>query len=69
VTVDHAQIDLLLDLISARYGRTLTDDERTLVRADVIATRERVASLNTIALANGDEPMPLFSVDALGSGQ
>jgi plasmid stability protein len=66
VTSEDAQVDLMLDLIAARYGRSFSDEERARVRADLVATFERTASLRALRLTNADEPMPLFTVEAYG---
>jgi hypothetical protein len=66
---DQSQIDIVFALIEARYGRSFTEDERARVRDDLAATFEWTASLRALRLDNGDEPMPLFTVEACGEGR
>lgn len=66
---EHAEIDLMLELIVARYGRSFTADERARIRADLVSVAERAASLRAFRLGNADEPMPLFTVEAYGAGR
>jgi hypothetical protein len=63
------EVEVVLDLIAARYGRTFSEEELGRLREDVTAMLERTAALRAVPLTNADEPAPLFGVDAHGGGR
>jgi len=65
----RGEVEVVLELIAARYGRTFSEDELGRLREDVTGMLERAAALRAVPLTNADEPAPLFGVDAYGSGR
>lgn len=53
--------DARMELILTRYGKSLDDDARKSVRAEVDAIVRRGESLRKFELTNGDEPSPVFT--------
>ena len=54
------EIDILLELIRARYGHRLTPAQLEGVRRGVTAIVEQVGALRAVRLGNADEPVQRF---------
>jgi len=57
----RSEVDARMDLILARYGKSLDDEARKSVRAEVESIVRRGEQLRKFALTNGDEPFPVFT--------
>ena len=58
---EPSEIDARMNLILARYGTHLDDDARRSIRRDVEAVIRRADRMRAFELANGDEPIPVFT--------
>lgn len=56
----EAEIDARLALAEVRFGRALTDDERTAVRAQIMQGVALSATMRAVPLENGDGPGTVF---------
>jgi hypothetical protein len=55
------EVDILLELVRARYGQRLTAAQLEGVRRGVTAVVEQVAALRAVRLTNADEPVQRFA--------
>jgi hypothetical protein len=55
-----AEADARMELVLARFGKSLDDDARASVRAEVEAIVHRAELLRKFPLDNGDGPFPVF---------
>jgi hypothetical protein len=57
----RSEVDARMDLILARYGKSLDEEARKSVRAEVESIVRRAETLRKFPLTNGDEPFPVFT--------
>jgi hypothetical protein len=55
-----SEADARMDLVLARFGKSLDDDARASVRGEVEAIVRRAEQLRRFPLDNGDGPFPVF---------
>ena len=57
---DNREVDKLFDIVKARYGARLTDEQLEQVKQGVESTAELTAALRGIRLDNAVEPFSTF---------
>jgi hypothetical protein len=57
----RSEADARMDLVLARFGKSLDDDARAAVRGEVEAIARRAELLRKFPLDNGDGPSPVFT--------